>query len=242
MSTLKVGLLLAGALCNHISFTPPQPPPSSQELLKDKEVSPIEQLFGRIVRAISAGTKYTGWAVAICESAVILANEHPSNPISQRIIDTLVWDTVRAASAIQIAPVFLAGCGIVALSAWVRVQCYNTLGRHFTFELSLKREHKLVTVGPYSVVRHPSYTALILSMIGVTLCHASEGSWLRESGVYDTTYGRLGSYVWLVMSVYASLSLVARTVQEDGLMKKQFGEQWSTWANRVPYRLIPGLF
>lgn len=242
MSSVKVGLLLSAAICNHITFTSPQPTPSSDELVKIREVSPIEQLFGRIVRSITATTKYIGWAGTLSESAVILASSYPSHPLSKRIFDTLVWGPLNATNQIRIAPVFLAGCGVLAFSAFVRLQCYRALGRHFTFELSLKRDHQLVTAGPYSIVRHPSYTAIMATVVGLTLCHASEGSWVRESGVLDTTGGKLAAYGWLVMAVYSTVSLVARTIQEDKLLKKQFGEQWTVWAKNVPYRLFPGIF
>jgi len=242
MSTIKVGLLWTAALCNHISFTSPQPPPTSQELLKKQELSAIERAFGKVVILMTSTTKYLGWAGAICESAVILAHDYPEHPLSQYILNTFVWGPVHSASSIRIAPVFLAGCGIAALSAFVRVQCYRALGRFFTFELALKRDHQLVTIGPYSVVRHPSYTALLLSVAALTLCHSSEGSWVRESGVLGSPYGKVLAYGWLAMTSYSSFSIIGRTVQEDTMLKKQFGEQWSAWAAMVPYRLIPGIF
>lgn len=37
----------------------------------------------------------------------------------------------------------------------VRLASYHSLGQLFTFELSIQDKHKLVTSGPYNIVRHP---------------------------------------------------------------------------------------
>jgi protein-S-isoprenylcysteine O-methyltransferase Ste14 len=44
----------------------------------------------------------------------------------------------------------------IALMNWVQLE----LGRQFSPQLQLRREHQLITSGPYSHVRHPLYTAL----------------------------------------------------------------------------------
>jgi len=52
--------------------------------------------------------------------------------------------------------------------------CYRTLGRHFTFQLSIKRNHTLVKDGPYAVVRHPGYTGYLLMVLGMLIWFLSE--------------------------------------------------------------------
>jgi protein-S-isoprenylcysteine O-methyltransferase Ste14 len=44
----------------------------------------------------------------------------------------------------------------VILVAWI----HNTLGRQYSAELAIQKEHILVTTGPYARTRHPMYTAL----------------------------------------------------------------------------------
>ena len=44
----------------------------------------------------------------------------------------------------------------------------------FTFEMSIRKDHMLITSGPYGVVRHPGYTGFLLVVIGMLLLHASE--------------------------------------------------------------------
>lgn len=77
------------------------------------------------------------------------------------------------------------GSVMVALAGLLRVRCYRALGHLFTFHLSVRKDHRLVTRGPYAVVRHPSYTAILISFAGVLITHMSSGSWLRGSGLLD---------------------------------------------------------
>src|SRR5947208_10085555 len=41
-----------------------------------------------------------------------------------------------------------------------------TLGRFFTVDVAIEKDHKLVERGPFRVVRHPSYTGVLLAFLG----------------------------------------------------------------------------
>jgi protein-S-isoprenylcysteine O-methyltransferase Ste14 len=58
--------------------------------------------------------------------------------------------------------VFLLG---LALAIWARVY----LGQNWGMPMSQKDDPELVTVGPYSRVRHPIYSGIILAMIGTAI-------------------------------------------------------------------------
>ena len=58
--------------------------------------------------------------------------------------------------------IFLLG---LALAVWARVY----LGRNWGMPMSEKTDPELVTTGPYSTVRHPIYSGIILAMIGTTV-------------------------------------------------------------------------
>jgi protein-S-isoprenylcysteine O-methyltransferase Ste14 len=58
--------------------------------------------------------------------------------------------------------IFLLG---LALAVWARVY----LGRNWGMPMSEKADPELVTTGPYSTVRHPIYSGIILAMVGTTV-------------------------------------------------------------------------
>ncbi|KAM5531771.1 hypothetical protein V8D89_014541 [Ganoderma adspersum] len=48
----------------------------------------------------------------------------------------------------------------------------------FTFEVIIKDDHKLITSGPYSYVRHPSYTGILCLTTGAYLMHFGAGGYV----------------------------------------------------------------
>lgn len=53
----------------------------------------------------------------------------------------------------------------ILLVAWV----HRTLGRQYSAELAIQKDHALVTSGPYARTRHPMYTALNLFSFSLAL-------------------------------------------------------------------------
>ena len=136
------------------------------------------------------------------------------------------------------SPLFLTGFTLTLCGALVRLWSYSALGVHFTFQLSLLKNHKLVTTGPYAYVRHPSYTALILTVTGIFICESSSGSWYMEARAFDSAVGK-GIALLAGCCVAILFSVVSRAAKEDQLLSENFGQEWKEWRQRVPYRLIP---
>jgi protein-S-isoprenylcysteine O-methyltransferase Ste14 len=59
---------------------------------------------------------------------------------------------------------FLLVCGL-AFAVWARIY----LGRNWGMPMTQKDEPELVTAGPYSRVRHPIYSGLLLAILGTAL-------------------------------------------------------------------------
>lgn len=145
------------------------------------------------------------------------------------------------ASRIQIAPFSVLGILLVAYGTWLRQICYRELGKQFTFQISLRENHKLVTTGPYAVVRHPSYTGGSLVILGTLCFYAARGSWVTESGILGTLIGKILSYVVIASVIIPAAVLKKRWETEDEALKKEFGKQWVEWAERVRYAVLPGI-
>ncbi|KAI0754824.1 hypothetical protein C8Q80DRAFT_1266380 [Daedaleopsis nitida] len=234
----KVPLLLLTAYANFITFTPPNPRTAPDEQTKYSSVKYIvRQVRPPWVRALE---KTITQSFILFEIATILATHLPS-PVADRVLPMLAWRPATSALGVRMTSVFLLGTLLCTLGGIVRILCYRALGRHFTFELSLRRDHKLVTDGPYAVVRHPSYTALIMVTVGTLLCLTSSGSWLAESGIMNTLIGGLLVVAWAAEVAWIPIVMVLRVDTEDEILRTEFKDEWLAWSRRTPYKLIPGL-
>lgn len=184
---------------------------------------------------------FSTWAGVGCTTAVLVAREYPSE-WNKSVLRELVHVSIGAATRIQLTPSILMGAVLTIMGAGIRMACFRALGRFFTFEVTVKEGHQLCTRGPYSIVRHPSYTGWILQTIGIALCTCSAGSWAREAGWLDTSAGMTVAGAYLGIQVYTALGMLLRCSKEDALMRKQFEKQWDEWAGRVRYRLIPFVY
>jgi protein-S-isoprenylcysteine O-methyltransferase Ste14 len=98
---------------------------------------------------------------------------------------------------------------------------HRTLGKNWSGVLEIRKDHTLVTEGPYRFVRHPMYTAFFLIGIGVSFLSAN---WLIAV-----------SYLGSCAGVY-----VERVSSEEEMMLEQFGDAYREYMQRTG-RLIPRL-
>lgn len=111
------------------------------------------------------------WTAALAEVATILAAVNPQLPISHKILAKVVFS--GNADNIRPSPLFFFGTFLAGLGGYIRYSCYRALGKFFTFEMSIRKGHQLITNGPYRVVRHPAYTGIIFSVTGLICWHGS---------------------------------------------------------------------
>ena len=87
-------------------------------------------------------------------------------------------------------------------------------------DVTLKRDHELMVDGPYRWVRHPIYTGILVALAGTAL---AVGEWRG------------------VLAVALAFAAFWRKLRiEEALMRRQFGESYARYADRVP-ALIPFL-
>ena len=90
-----------------------------------------------------------------------------------------------------------------------------------TVRIQKDKGHKVITSGPYKIVRHPGYLAGILYALSAPLI--------------------IGSlYTFIPVGIY-TLLIVIRTLLEDRTLHKELNG-YSKYAKKVRYRLIPGLW
>jgi isoprenylcysteine carboxyl methyltransferase (ICMT) family protein YpbQ len=75
--------------------------------------------------------------------------------------------------SIRLTPVFLFGSFTTCAGALLRYWCYRLLGDAFTFDINIRKGHRLVSTGPYSIVRHPGYISGTLNYCGLYLAFAA---------------------------------------------------------------------
>lgn len=90
-----------------------------------------------------------------------------------------------------------------------------------TVRIQAERQHRVIDSGPYAIVRHPMYAASFFLFFGIPL--ALESFWA------------------LIPAVLVSAVLVVRTVLEDRTLRNEL-DGYREYAERVRYRLIPGLW
>ncbi|CAG8525137.1 10245_t:CDS:2 [Diversispora eburnea] len=113
----------------------------------------------------------------------------------------------------------------------LRIWCFKCLKAYFTFHVTIKKKHKLITTGPYSLLVHPSYT-------GATLVTANYLMTYRLC-YYIPLYLHF-SFNWniiliLCIMVFASGNMIAnimvykRITYEEAALKKRFGKAWDVY-------------
>jgi protein-S-isoprenylcysteine O-methyltransferase Ste14 len=94
---------------------------------------------------------------------------------------------------------------------------------HFeaTVRIQTDRNHRVITTGPYAVVRHPGYLGASLWLLGSPLI--------------------LGSDLALIPAAIAIAALVARTCLEDHMLRHEL-PGYAEYTRQVRYRLLPYLW
>jgi len=231
---LKIPLIVVPWVGYMVGMTAPTPPADSPERDGFVKLGIMERMIQSSASLLCTILKTFVSTIMITEIMFVLAD-------TQNLSGTKNWLCSHAPSAHTfISPVFMLGVLVGGVGGLVRVACYRELGRFHTYELSIRNEHKLVTSGPYGVVRHPSYTGIILIATGFTLCELAPGSWWMESHVFDGAIGKSLAFAWLVC-LYVKLSVILRAPREDVMLKKTFGKQWEEYARRVRCMYLPGL-
>jgi protein-S-isoprenylcysteine O-methyltransferase Ste14 len=64
---------------------------------------------------------------------------------------------------------FFAGQLLLVSGSLLRRHCFRELGAFFTGAVTIQADHRLIETGAYRWVRHPSYSAALLIVLGISL-------------------------------------------------------------------------
>lgn len=117
---------------------------------------------------------------------------------------------------------YLAGLFLFAAGIILRWYSIIHLGRFFTVDVAIAKEHRVIDSGPYHFVRHPSYTGALVAFLGFGLCL---GNWL--------------SILLLLLPITAAFFWRIR-IEERALLDA-LGDDYRAYMSRTP-RLIPFLY
>ena len=119
-------------------------------------------------------------------------------------------------------PVWLrwTGVGLLLIAGLLLVWMFRALGRNLTDTVVTRKEHTLVTTGPYRWVRHPFYTSAALLTFASSLTAAN--------------------WFFLVMGCGMFLLLAIRTWKEEENLIARFGDDYMKYMQRTG-RFVPRL-
>jgi protein-S-isoprenylcysteine O-methyltransferase Ste14 len=135
---------------------------------------------------------------------------------------------VRSADAVTAAMIpgrwipFVMGLVMMWAGIALRQWAVWTLGRFFTVVVRVADDQSVIDRGPYRWVRHPSYTGLLVTLVGLG---AALGNWLSV----------------LALAVLPSIGLVIRIRVEEQALVAALGEPYREYAERHR-RLLPGIW
>jgi protein-S-isoprenylcysteine O-methyltransferase Ste14 len=120
------------------------------------------------------------------------------------------------------SPISMAGLLLLLSGIPLRYVAMRTLKQFYTPEVMISADHRVVTTGIYSVIRHPAYLGYLLIHLGLGLAF---GNWL--------------SVLFIFLPVLAGV--LYRIKVEDEALKESLGDSYVSYS-KARKRLIPGIY
>jgi protein-S-isoprenylcysteine O-methyltransferase Ste14 len=127
----------------------------------------------------------------------------------------MAWSSVRLPEWLR-----WTGVGVGVVAGGLLISTLRSLGKNLTDTVVTRKEHTLVTSGPYRWVRHPFYDACLLAVLANSL--AAANWFLFSSGA-----------LWFVL-------IVVRTRTEEEKLSARFGDSYRVYRERTG-RFFPRL-
>jgi protein-S-isoprenylcysteine O-methyltransferase Ste14 len=136
----------------------------------------------------------------------------------------LVIAGVDARFGWSVVPVGLTVAGLALVAAGFALVGWTLFTNPFAssaVRVQDERDHRVISTGPYAIVRHPMYLAVVFVCLGAGPALAS---WYA------------GLVLLLVVAIF-----VRRTLFEDAMLHRELAG-YAQYARKVRWRVVPGLF
>lgn len=115
-----------------------------------------------------------------------------------------------------------AGVFLFVVGLLLRWWAIITLGRFFTVDVTIEKDHEVVERGPFSVVRHPSYTGVLLAFVGFAL-----------------TLRNWAALLIILLPIFAAF--IRRMNVEEEALSRALGARYIDYMKRTK-RLVPFIY
>ena len=115
-----------------------------------------------------------------------------------------------------------AGLAVLILGVALRTWAILAMGHLFKFVVVIQDDHRVVSSGPYRLIRHPSYSGGLLALAGAGIALHNWISIVAAAGV-------------------PLLAILIRIAVEEARMTRDLGDDYRSYA-RCTKRLIPGVW
>lgn len=112
---------------------------------------------------------------------------------------------------------------LATLGILLRVWAYRTLKSYFTFTVGIRKNHSIISTGPYRWLCHPSYTGWII----VNLCFL--------------LFLRFPMWGVIIIGSYIGMVVYERICIEEQFLKDNFGTVYEEFL-KSRHRLIPYIY
>jgi protein-S-isoprenylcysteine O-methyltransferase len=106
-------------------------------------------------------------------------------------VAVLGFSVVFAKVGFGLLPDWIYYIGIIVMFAGIvfRQWAIAVLGRYFSGVIGVQKEQKVVESGPYRLIRHPSYTGVLIFYAGMGLAVQSWAAVLIDIAIFGIVYG-----------------------------------------------------
>ncbi len=105
------------------------------------------------------------------------------------------------------------GLAFYLIFSWIQIWSTKVLGDNFSQDIAIKKDHHLITSGPFKIVRHPQYLSQFLMDIGAATATLS--------------------FVLAPLALIQIPFLFMRASLEDNLLEKHFGENFRSYKKKT---------